>query len=137
VSDLECVRPPAGELGYTYGARGLGLPRLGFPPLQFSFNPLIPVSCYCKLASVTACDLSRSGRSRSRPGFSSVPAAARPLPLLASAHLDWVLLLTFLALILLGTLLSGRDPCSGSHTYVVKQLVNIVIGIALMALVAC
>jgi rod shape determining protein RodA len=48
-----------------------------------------------------------------------------------------VLLLTVLALSLLGTLLVwSATRGAGSHTYVVKQLVNIVIGITLMALVS-
>jgi rod shape determining protein RodA len=52
-------------------------------------------------------------------------------------HLDWVLLLTVLALSFIGTLLVwSATRGAGSHTYVVKQLLNIVIGLVLLALVS-
>jgi rod shape determining protein RodA len=67
-------------------------------------------------------------------------AFARQSPL---RHLDWILLFAVLALSLVGTLLvwsatqpgllqSGADP----HTYLMKQLLNIAIGLALMTAVA-
>jgi rod shape determining protein RodA len=66
-------------------------------------------------------------------------AFARKSPL---RHLDWILLVAVLALSLVGTLLvwsatqpalvhSGSDP----HTYLMKQLLNIALGIAFMAVV--
>src|SRR5258707_1909757 len=52
-------------------------------------------------------------------------------------HLDWLLLVTVLALSFIGTLLVwSATRGAGSHTYVVKQLVNIVIGITLMTVVS-
>jgi rod shape determining protein RodA len=52
-------------------------------------------------------------------------------------HLDWVLLLTAVALSLIGTLLVwSATRGAGSHTYVVKQLLNIVIGLILLGLVS-
>src|SRR5215469_15500341 len=52
-------------------------------------------------------------------------------------RLDWVLLLTVLALSCIGTLLVwSASRGAGSHTYVVKQLLNIVIGLILLALVS-
>src|SRR5260221_1064939 len=52
-------------------------------------------------------------------------------------QLDWVLLLTVLALSFIGTLLVwSATRGAGSHTYVMKQLVNIVIGITLMTVVS-
>jgi len=113
----------------------LGLPRLGSPG-QGGGNTRRPGAGYGKLAPV------RPGGRWS--GRSSGPAAL-PRSLLQRAfardsrlrHLDWVLLLTVLALSLLGTLLVwSATRGAGSHTYVVKQLVNIVIGITLMALVS-
>jgi rod shape determining protein RodA len=50
-------------------------------------------------------------------------------------QLDWVLLLTVLALSFIGTLLVWSATRGvGSHTFVVKQLLNIVIGLILLAL---
>jgi rod shape determining protein RodA len=52
-------------------------------------------------------------------------------------QLDWVLLLTVLALSIIGTLLVwSATRGAGSHTYVVKQLLNIVIGLILLAVVS-
>jgi rod shape determining protein RodA len=57
-------------------------------------------------------------------------AFARNSPL---RHLDWVLLATVLALSLAGTLLVwSATAASDGHTYLFKQLINIVIGLALM-----
>jgi rod shape determining protein RodA len=74
---------------------------------------------------------------RGRLGRLTRRALARHSPL---RRLDWVLLLTVLALSLLGTLLvwsatraaSGNDP----QTYLTKQLLNIALGLALMSAVA-
>jgi len=95
-----------------------------------------PGAAYGKLAPV-------------RPGsrWSGRPAGAAALPgsLLRRAfarqsplrHLDWVLLITVLALSLIGTLLVWSATRGvGSHTFVVKQLINIVIGLVLLALVS-
>jgi len=71
--------------------------------------------------------------------------AAAPAPLLRRAlgkdarlrQLDWVLLLTVLALSFIGTLLVwSATRAASSDTYVVKQLVNIVIGLVLLVLVS-
>jgi rod shape determining protein RodA len=52
-------------------------------------------------------------------------------------QLDWVLLLTVLALSFIGTLLVwSATRGGGSHTFVVKQLLNIVIGLILLAFVS-
>ena len=52
-------------------------------------------------------------------------------------RLDWVLLVTVLALSLVGTLLVwSATRGAGSHTFLVKQLINIVIGLILLALVS-
>jgi rod shape determining protein RodA len=68
-----------------------------------------------------------------------------PAPLLRRAlgkdsrlrQLDWVLLLTVLALSFIGTLLVWSATRGiGSHTFVLKQLLNIVIGLILLALVS-
>jgi rod shape determining protein RodA len=72
----------------------------------------------------------RPGSGTSMPRSLLQRATARSSPL---RHLDWSLLATVLALSLVGTLLvwsatRGTDP----RTYFVKQLVNIVIGLALM-----
>jgi rod shape determining protein RodA len=72
----------------------------------------------------------RPGPATSMPRSLLQRAMARSSPL---RHLDWSLLATVLALSLVGTLLvwsatRGSDP----RTYFVKQLVNIVIGLALM-----
>jgi rod shape determining protein RodA len=63
-------------------------------------------------------------------------AFARNSPL---RHLDWVLLATVLALSLAGTLLvwsattaTLREQGSDPHTYLFKQLINVVIGLVLM-----
>jgi rod shape determining protein RodA len=94
------------------------------------------MSAYGKLAPV------RPGRGLS--GRSSGPAAAPKSPLQRAfgkgsrlRHLDWVLLLTVLALSFIGTLLVWSATRGvGSHTYVVKQLINIVIGLVLLAVVS-
>jgi rod shape determining protein RodA len=100
--------------------------------------------------------LGSSGLSRGRPRPSGAaygklapvrPAgrAPGPAPLLRRAlgrdsrlrQLDWVLLLTVLALSFIGTLLVwSASRGAGSHTYVAKQLLNIVIGLILLALVS-
>ncbi|HEX3922382.1 MAG TPA: rod shape-determining protein RodA [Streptosporangiaceae bacterium] len=72
----------------------------------------------------------RPGSATSMPRSLLQRAMARSSPL---RHLDWSLLATVLALSLVGTLLvwsatRGSDP----RTYFVKQLVNIVIGLAIM-----
>jgi rod shape determining protein RodA len=94
------------------------------------------MSAYGKLAPVRP-GTGVSGRSSS--------LAARPRSFLRRAfgknsrlrHLDWVLLLTVLALSFIGTLLVWSATRGvGSHTYVVKQLINIVIGLILLALVS-
>src|SRR5262245_36642880 len=91
-------------------------------------RPRGPGAAYGKLAPV-------------RPGGRAV----RPAPLLRRAlgkdtrlrQLDWVLLLAVLALCFIGTLLvSSATRGVGSHAYVVKQLMNIVIGLILLALVS-
>jgi rod shape determining protein RodA len=100
--------------------------------------------------------LGPSGLSRGRPRGSGTAygklapvrlggRAVGPAPLLRRAlgkdsrlrQLDWVLLLTVLALSFIGTLLVWSATRGvGSHTFVVKQLVNIVIGLILLALVS-
>jgi rod shape determining protein RodA len=76
-----------------------------------------------------------------RPEGRWIGAAAVPKSLLRRAfarnsvlrRLDWVLLATVLALSLAGTVLVwSATAASDGHTYLVKQLVNIVIGLALM-----
>ncbi|HEX3961406.1 MAG TPA: rod shape-determining protein RodA [Trebonia sp.] len=100
--------------------------------------------------------LGRSGLFRGKPRGSGAAygklapvrpggRAVGPAPLLRRAlgkdsrlrQLDWVLLLTVLALSFIGTLLvwSATRGVS-SHTFLVKQLVNIVIGLILLALVS-
>jgi rod shape determining protein RodA len=92
------------------------------------------------------------GLSRGRPRGSGASygklAPVRPGPRAPLLHralgkdsrlrqLDWVLLLTVLALSFIGTLLVWSATRGvGSHTYVVKQLINIVIGLILFALVS-
>jgi len=96
--------------------------------------------------------LGPSGLSRGRPRGSGAAygklAPVRPgrsAPLLRRAlgkdsrlrQLDWVLLLTVLALSFIGTLLVWSATRGvGSHTFLVKQLLNIVIGLILLALVS-
>jgi rod shape determining protein RodA len=84
-------------------------------------------------------------------GYTPGLLAGRPRSLLARGfarngvlrHMDWVLILVVLGLTALGTLLvwsatqpsliaSGADP----HTYLKKQLLNVVIGLVLMVLVS-
>ncbi len=122
-------------MSWARGSSRLGLPRLGSSG-RAGGRPRRPGAAYGKLAPVPP-----GGR---WPGRSSGPASlsrsllqrafARDSPL---RHLDWVLLLTVLALSLIGTLLVWSATRGvGSHTYVVKQLINIVIGLALLALVS-
>jgi len=117
--------------------RGSGGPRLG----QSSFRGLAPVRL--------------DGGSSRRFGGSLGPRSRGPRGLLSRwaqrlfgrgsplRHLDWILLLGVLALSLLGTLLvysstapslrqQGLDP----RTYLMKQLLNIAIGLVLMAAVS-
>jgi rod shape determining protein RodA len=90
------------------------------------------------------------GLSRGRPQNAAYGKLApvrpgRSAPLLRRAlgrdsrlrQLDWVLLLTVLALSFIGTLLVWSATRGvGSHTFVMKQLLNIVIGLILLALVS-
>jgi rod shape determining protein RodA len=80
------------------------------------------------------------GRRSSRPRDLLRRAVARQSPL---RQLDWMLLAAVLALSLIGTLLvwsatqpaliqAGADP----HTYLIKQLLNIVLGLILMTVVS-
>jgi rod shape determining protein RodA len=94
--------------------------------------------------------LGPSGLSRGRPQNAAYGklAPVRPgaqAPLLRRAlgkdsrlrQLDWMLLLTVLALSFIGTLLVWSATRGvGSHTFVLKQLLNIVIGLILLALVS-
>ena len=93
-----------------------------------------------------------AGASGSRPG----PPPQRGLPAASGLfwparrspdrsplrHLDWILLVAVLALSLLGTLLvwAATEPKAGedTHPYLMKQLLNIALGLAFMtAVVAC
>jgi rod shape determining protein RodA len=99
-------------------------------------RPRGPGAAYGKLAPV------RPGGRWSGP---SPGPAARSRSLVRRAlardsrlrQLDWVLLLTVLALSFIGTLLVWSATRGiGGHTYVVKQLINIVIGVVLLGLVS-
>jgi rod shape determining protein RodA len=108
-------------------ARGTPRPGSLRPGSSPGGRPRRPGAAYGKLAPV-------------RPGPASLPrsllqrAFARDSRL---RRLDWLLLVTVLALSFIGTLLVwSATRGAGSHTYVVKQLVNIVIGLTLMMLVS-
>jgi rod shape determining protein RodA len=114
--------------------RGSGGPRLG----SSAFRGLAPVRLDGRGARRLGGSLG-SGPRRSRGLVSGFFARVfgRGSPL---RHMDWVLLLGVLALSLLGTLLvysvtepqlrqQGLDP----HTYLTKQLLNVAIGLVLMA----
>jgi rod shape determining protein RodA len=99
-------------------------------------RPRGPGAAYGKLAPV------RLGGRWSGP-LSGPAAKSRSLVRRALAKdsrlrkLDWVLLVTVLALSFIGTLLVWSATRGvGSHTYVVKQLINIVIGVILLGLVS-
>ncbi|HEX4658115.1 MAG TPA: rod shape-determining protein RodA [Streptosporangiaceae bacterium] len=112
----------------------LDLNRLGSSGLSGG-RPRGPGAAYGKLAPVRP-------RGRWSAGSSGPASPRRSLLQRAFAkgsrlrQLDWVLLLTVLVLSFIGTLLVwSATRGAGSHTYVVKQLLNIVIGLALLALV--
>ena len=124
--------------GLGSGRRGAGYGKL--PPVR---PPGRPATGYGKLAPVRPAGYSPGGSplGQEPPRRSLLQRAlSRQSPL---RHLDFVLLATVLALSLLGTLLvwsatqpglraSGADP----RTYLVKQLLNIGIGLILMAVVS-
>jgi len=118
------------------GSSRPSLPRLGSSGPSGGSRLRGPGAAYGKLAPVRP-----GGRTSGRPSGPDSP----PRSLLQRAfakhsrlrHLDWVLLLTVLALSLIGTLLVwSATRGAGSHTYVVKQLVNIVIGLVLLTIVS-
>jgi rod shape determining protein RodA len=118
------------------GSSKLSLPRPGSQEPSGAGRLRGPRASYGKLAPVRP-----GGRTFGRP--SGPGSLRRSLLRRAFAkdsrlrHLDWVLLLTVLALSLIGTLLVwSATRGAGSHTYVVKQLLNIVIGLALLAVVS-
>jgi rod shape determining protein RodA len=97
-------------------------------------------SSYGRLAPVRPTGPGAGGGGTSRLRSLLRRAAARQSPL---RHFDWILLLAVLALSLVGTLLvwsatqpsllqSGADP----HTYLMKQLLNIVLGLIFMVTVS-
>ncbi len=112
-----------------------GMTGRGSRPAPAEYRSLAPVRL----------DGRRAGRAGFRPGMSAGRGPGRKLagllrrifgPGSPLRHLDWILLIAVLALSLAGTMLvwSATSPTpTTSDPYLLKQLLNIAIGLALMA----